>query len=208
MPRLNIFSFPILGEDFTGGIDDKTSGDSDDPNLKDVPKITDTTKVMPLKIKRGQISGSITTPSPILQSGIDDETSADSDYTMTVDAAPVSEHCEEPPTQVVRANPAQLVVTDKQGGQNPAGQLQLPQKPHPPGLPKPVPGKVNNHIHTEMYQNTREMNQFDGYLIFFLYVPFTDFFIFFAWTFQFFDLHIYNDYRERTLGKQNTIIQI
>ena len=111
--------------------------------------------------------------------------------TITVYAAPGSEHCEEPPTQVVRANPAQLVVTDKQGGQNPAGQLQLPQKPHPPGLPKPVPGKVNNHIHTEMYQNTREMNQFDGYLIFFfLYVPFTDFSIFFAWTFQFFDLHI------------------
>ena len=128
--------------------------------------------------------------------------------TITVYAAPGSEHCEEPPTQVVRANPAQLVVTDKQGGQNPAGQLQLPQKPHPPGLPKPVPGKVNNHIHTEMYQNTREMNQFDGYLIFFLYVPFTDFSIFFAWMFQFFDLHIYNDYRERTLGKQNTIIQI
>ena len=100
--------------------------------------------------------------------------------TITVYAAPGSEHCEEPPTQVVRANPAQLVVTDKQGGQNPAGQLQLPQKPHPPGLPKPVPGKVNNHIHTEMYQNTREMNQFDGYLIFFLYVPFTDFFIFFC----------------------------
>ena len=65
--------------------------------------------------------------------------------TITVYAAPGSEHCEEPPTQVVRANPAQLVVTDKQGGQNPAGQLQLPQKPHPPGLPKPVPGKVNNH---------------------------------------------------------------
>ena len=83
MPRLNIFSFPILGEDFTGGIDDKTSGDSDDPNLKDVPKITETTKVMPLKIKRGQISGSITTPSPILQRGIDDETSADLDDTMS-----------------------------------------------------------------------------------------------------------------------------
>ena len=83
MPRLNIFSFPFLGEDFTGGIDDKTSGDSDDPNLKDVPKITETTKVMPLKIKRGQISGSITTPSPILQRGIDDETSADLDDTMS-----------------------------------------------------------------------------------------------------------------------------
>ena len=66
--------------------------------------------------------------------------------TITVYAAPGSEHCEEPPTQVVRANPAQLVVTDKQGGQTPAGQLQLPQKPHPPGLPKPVPGKVNHIV--------------------------------------------------------------
>ena len=67
----------------SGGIDDETSGDSDDPNLKDVPKITETTKVMPLKIKRGQISGTITTPSPILQRGIDDETSADLDDTMS-----------------------------------------------------------------------------------------------------------------------------
>ena len=110
--------------------------------------------------------------------------------TITVYAAPGSEHCEEPPTQVVRANPAQLVVTDKQGGQNPAGQLQLPQKPHPPGLPKPVPGKVNNHIHTEMYQNTREMNQFDGNLIFLSTCSIYGFFYFFTWTFQFFDLHI------------------
>ena len=67
----------------SGGIDDETSGDSDDSNLKDVPKFTETRKVMPLKIKRGQISGSITTPSPILQSGIDDETSADLDDTMS-----------------------------------------------------------------------------------------------------------------------------
>ena len=110
--------------------------------------------------------------------------------TITVYAAPGSEHCEEPPTQVVRANPAQLVVTDKQGGQNPAGQLQLPQKPHPPGLPKPVPGKVNNHIHTGMYQNTREMNQFDGNLVFLSICSIYGFFYFFAWTFQFFDLHI------------------
>ena len=64
------------------------------------------------------------------------------DETITVYAAPGSEHCEEPPTQVVRANPAQLVVTDRPAGQNPTGQLQLPQKPQPPGLGKPAPGKV------------------------------------------------------------------
>ena len=128
--------------------------------------------------------------------------------TITVYAAPGSEHCEEPPTQVVRANPAQLVVTDKQGGQNPAGQLQLPQKPHPPGLPKPVPGKVINHIHTEMYQNTREMNQFDGNLIFLSICSIYGFFYFFAWDISLICTYKYNDYRERTLGKQNTIIQI
>ena len=102
----------------SGGIEDETSGDLNDSNLKDVPKFTETRKVMPLKIKRGQISGTITTPSPILQSGIDDETSADSDYTMTVYAAPGSEQCEEPHTQEVRANPAKLVVTDRPAGQS------------------------------------------------------------------------------------------
>ena len=51
----------------SGGIDDETSGDSDGSNLKDVPKFTEIRKVMPLKIKRAQISGSITTPSPLLQ---------------------------------------------------------------------------------------------------------------------------------------------
>ena len=38
--------------------------------------------------------------------------------TITVYAAPGSEHCEEPPTQVVRANPTQLVVTDRPAGQS------------------------------------------------------------------------------------------
>ena len=74
--------------------------------------------------------------------------------TITVYAAPGSDHCEEPPTQVVRANPAQLVVTDRPAGQNPTGQLQLPQKPQPPGLGKPAPGKVC-HIYIGYRERTR-----------------------------------------------------
>ena len=68
MPRLNIFSLPISGEGLSGGMDDKTSGDLDDTNLKDVPKFTETRKVTPSKIKHAQISGSITTASPLIQS--------------------------------------------------------------------------------------------------------------------------------------------
>ena len=67
-PIENIFFFPILEEELSGGIDDQTSGDSDDSNLKDVPKFTETRKVTPLKIKRAQISGSITASPPPLQS--------------------------------------------------------------------------------------------------------------------------------------------
>ena len=61
------------------------------------------------------------------------------DETITVYAAPGTEHAHSPPTQVVR----QLVVTDnKTSGQPVQGQLQLPQRPCPPGLPKPVPTTV------------------------------------------------------------------
>ena len=62
------------------------------------------------------------------------------DETITVYAAPGTEHAHSPPTQVVR----QLVVTDnKTTGQPVQGQLQLPQRPCPPGLPKPVPTTVS-----------------------------------------------------------------
>jgi hypothetical protein len=47
-----------------------------------------------------------------------------------------------PPQQVIRPPPGQLLVTDnKQGQPQLPNQLQLPQKPMPPNLPKPVPSK-------------------------------------------------------------------
>lgn len=64
--------------------------------------------------------------------------------TITVYPAPESEHANALPQQVVR----QMVVTDnKMPGQAlPNQQLQLPQRPMPPNMPKPMPAKVDPYL--------------------------------------------------------------